>query len=245
MHNFGNNCYISAVLQVFRYITPVVQRLYNVYPGDPLLDSFLTMLYNRDSDSGTDDLQKFLHEVETVGVDPYSQGDAHEFYLTMMDRLEQYVKPGHTCSTLRCVCGHSLQNTEPFLSISVNGDIEEGIRAYQAPENVEAICESCGKVGLTKQLTVHPAKIFVVQLKRFNTRTKLDYLVTLSKTIVVGGKTLKLVALCNHHGNIYGGHYTACAVTRDGWYMFNDEVVNKIDGLPKQSRLPYILFYIE
>lgn len=243
--NFGNNCYINAVLQVFRYLKPVSRQLYDVYPGDPLLDSFLTMLYNRDSASGTADLKHFLHEVEAVGVDPYSQGDAHEFYLTMMDRLEQYIPPGHTCSTLRCACGHTLRNTEPFLSISINGDVVEGIRAYQEPEQVDAVCESCGTVGLTKQLSVHPATMCVIHLKRFDTRAKLDYMVTLPRTVVVGGKTLKLVALCNHHGNIFGGHYTACAVTSDGWHVFNDEVANKIDGLPQKSRLPYLLFYIE
>jgi len=243
--NLGNNCYINAVLQVFRYLTPVARHLYNVYPGDPVLDSFLTMLYNRDSNSATADLKDFLHKVETVGVDPYSQGDAHEFYLTMMDRLEQYFPPGHTCSTLQCACGHTLRNTEPFLSISINGDIAEGIRAYQAPEQVDAVCESCGTVGLTKQLAIHPSKMCVVHLKRFDARAKLDYKVTLSDTIVVGGKTMKLVALCNHHGNLYGGHYTACASTSDGWYVFNDEVSSKIDGLPRRSRLPYLLFYIE
>lgn len=241
--NLGNNCYINAIIQAFRYLDPISKKLFTVYANDPLIDSFTNMLFNVDSANQSGDLKKLLRQLQLIGIDPYRQGDAHEFYLTMMDKLESYVKAGEMVSTLRCKCGYTLKNTESFSSISINGDVVEGIRKYQEAETVEAVCESCGRVGLEKQLTVCPSDLCVVHLKRFTESEKLYYEVSLPKNLVVGGKKFQLSAVCNHHGNIYGGHYTTCALTKRGWYMFNDERAKKIDGLPEKSDLPYILFY--
>ena len=241
--NLGNNCYINAVLQVLRYLTPISKKLFTVYDSDPLVDSLIGMLYNNNSDNKIDDLHKLLAQLQLIGIDPYKQGDAHEFYLTMVDKLEKHIQPGQTISTLTCTCGHILKNIETFSSISINGDIVDGIYKYQEPEHVDAVCENCGQTGLIKQLSIVPSKVCAIHLKRFTTHNKLYYKVSLPKIITIGNKKFRLEAVCNHHGNMYGGHYTCSALTRCGWYMFNDERVEKIDGLPEKSDLPYILFY--
>ncbi|XP_028454572.1 ubiquitin carboxyl-terminal hydrolase 31 [Perca flavescens] len=54
-----------------------------------------------------------------------------------------------------------------------------------------------------------------------------------------------LYAVCNHHGNMHGGHYTAyCKNSIDGqWYCFDDSEVSPVadDDVCQQSA--YILFY--
>ena len=40
------------------------------------------------------------------------------------------------------------------------------------------------------------------------------------------------------------GGNTATVKTDHGWMHMNDEYVKKIDGLPKESRLPYIMVYV-
>lgn len=55
-----------------------------------------------------------------------------------------------------------------------------------------------------------------------------------------------LYGVCNHHGSINGGHYTATVRVADGrWFNFNDERVNEM--VPKMTHLdgsaPYCLFY--
>lgn len=55
-----------------------------------------------------------------------------------------------------------------------------------------------------------------------------------------------LYGVCNHHGSINGGHYTATVRVADGrWFNFNDERVSEI--VPKMTHLdgsaPYCLFY--
>jgi ubiquitin C-terminal hydrolase len=54
-----------------------------------------------------------------------------------------------------------------------------------------------------------------------------------------------LYAVCNHMGNVYGGHYTACVKNADGiWLHFNDQIIEKIEN-PQVvvSHLAYCLFY--
>jgi ubiquitin C-terminal hydrolase len=54
-----------------------------------------------------------------------------------------------------------------------------------------------------------------------------------------------LYGICNHSGNVYGGHYTACVKNANGkWYHFNDTIVTEVTNLndlitPKA----YCLFY--
>uniref|UniRef100_A0A3B3B4R2 ubiquitinyl hydrolase 1 n=1 Tax=Oryzias melastigma TaxID=30732 RepID=A0A3B3B4R2_ORYME len=54
-----------------------------------------------------------------------------------------------------------------------------------------------------------------------------------------------LYAVCNHHGNMHGGHYTAyCKNSIDGqWYCFDDSEVSPIADEEVCQQGAYILFY--
>ncbi|KAL2101684.1 hypothetical protein ACEWY4_003445 [Coilia grayii] len=54
-----------------------------------------------------------------------------------------------------------------------------------------------------------------------------------------------LYAVCNHHGNMHGGHYTAyCKNSIDGqWYCFDDTEVQPIADDDVCQQTAYILFY--
>ncbi|XP_029015059.1 ubiquitin carboxyl-terminal hydrolase 31 isoform X2 [Betta splendens] len=54
-----------------------------------------------------------------------------------------------------------------------------------------------------------------------------------------------LYAVCNHHGNMHGGHYTAyCKNSIDGqWYCFDDSEVSPIADDAVCQQTAYILFY--
>ncbi|KAM7371855.1 hypothetical protein PAMP_009064 [Pampus punctatissimus] len=54
-----------------------------------------------------------------------------------------------------------------------------------------------------------------------------------------------LYAVCNHHGNMHGGHYTAyCKNSIDGqWYCFDDSEVSPVADDDVCQQTAYILFY--
>jgi ubiquitin C-terminal hydrolase len=55
-----------------------------------------------------------------------------------------------------------------------------------------------------------------------------------------------LFGICNHHGGMNGGHYTATVRNANGlWYAFNDTLVKPVDIKEEViiSNAPYCLFY--
>uniref|UniRef100_A0A8C6ZJL0 ubiquitinyl hydrolase 1 n=1 Tax=Nothoprocta perdicaria TaxID=30464 RepID=A0A8C6ZJL0_NOTPE len=54
-----------------------------------------------------------------------------------------------------------------------------------------------------------------------------------------------LYAVCNHHGSMQGGHYTAyCCNSLDGqWYSYDDSMVEGVREDEVSTRSAYILFY--
>jgi hypothetical protein len=54
-----------------------------------------------------------------------------------------------------------------------------------------------------------------------------------------------LYGICNHSGNVHGGHYTAFIKNaNDEWYHFNDTLVNKVNDKNELiTPKAYCLFY--
>jgi len=99
-------------------------------------------------------------------------------------------------------------------------------------------------------------KILIIVLKRFNNYNEKncdkiifplhnldleDYVVGYEKSQY----KYQLYGVCNHHGNIHGGHYT-CFIQNANkkWYLFNDDEVTEIDDLNNiVTNNAYCLFY--
>lgn len=98
--------------------------------------------------------------------------------------------------------------------------------------------------------------ILIMNLKRFNKinfRKNNCYVdiplspIDLSKYVIGYQKdsyVYELYGICNHSGNVMGGHYTANVKTNNGWYHFNDRNVTKIADESKIiSPMAYCLFF--
>ena len=98
--------------------------------------------------------------------------------------------------------------------------------------------------------------VLIIDLKRFNKinfRKNNCYVdiplnpIDLSKYVIGYQKDsyiYELYGICNHSGNVMGGHYTANIKTENGWYHFNDRAVTKITDQSKiVSPMAYCLFF--
>ena len=98
--------------------------------------------------------------------------------------------------------------------------------------------------------------ILVIDIKRFNTHTKKNQILVtfpledldLSKYVIGYKKesyVYDLYGICNHSGNIYGGHYTSHVKNANGkWYHFDDTSVTEITDMQKLiSPKAYCFFY--
>lgn len=98
-------------------------------------------------------------------------------------------------------------------------------------------------------------EILIIHLKRWDYQGKKDQrLVTmpmdsLDLTRYVNGYNqleyiYELYGICNHHGGVSGGHYTATIKVANGeWYVFNDASVTKIDQEKVIGPSAYCLFF--
>lgn len=242
LQNFGNTCYLNSIAQILRYTKPVVERLVKVHSDNEAVQSFIDLLYQ---DSKPD---IFVRHLNKLGFNPIYQHDSHEFLLTMLDKIyedeacKDIKNPfeGYFESTLTCKNGHQSVSKEPFCCLSINGGLSEGIAQLEEPEVVTCKCDHCEETEMTKTVVINPAEVVCIQFKRFDITGKLTYKVGIHEEWY----GYKLIGIVNHMGSIHGGHYTS-AVNVDGqWKHMNDESVENIDGLPKRSRVPYLLIYV-
>ena len=55
----------------------------------------------------------------------------------------------------------------------------------------------------------------------------------------------RMYGMCNHHGTIRGGHYTATVCTKTGeWWDINDTMPRSIGGVAPQSQAAYCVMYV-
>lgn len=100
-------------------------------------------------------------------------------------------------------------------------------------------------------------KILIIDLKRFNASFRknqihvqfpTDEILDLSPYVIGYNKhhyQYTLYGVCNHSGNVFGGHYTAYVRNANGkWYHFNDTAVREVsDTAEIVSSKAYVLFY--
>ncbi len=98
--------------------------------------------------------------------------------------------------------------------------------------------------------------ILIINLKRFSNNMRknnsfVDFPLedfNLSKYITGYNKetyVYDLYALCNHSGNVMGGHYTACVRNANNkWYTFNDTSIQEVPDVQLlKNNNPYCFFY--
>ena len=97
--------------------------------------------------------------------------------------------------------------------------------------------------------------VLVITLKRFSNNLRknkcfVDFPLEdldMSPYVVGYNKTAyhyDLYAICNHGGNVMGGHYTATIKKGDKWYLFNDTNVIEMTDINKiKSPQAYCFFY--
>jgi ubiquitin carboxyl-terminal hydrolase 8 len=97
--------------------------------------------------------------------------------------------------------------------------------------------------------------ILVIDLKRFTSNNRKDQRLVLFpltnldlSPFVIGYRPIAyqydLYAVCNHSGNVLGGHYTAFIKNANGkWYHMNDTSVTQIDNHEVITSKAYCLFY--
>ena len=259
--NLGNTCYIASVLQCLRYSKAFVFQLreHNTIKDTPLMKYFIELLY---SGASKHVLNAFVQTLAVTNSEfrLLRQCDSHELYQYLIDSFytdhKQYKNPfqGTLQSTVECtICNNKSVTKAPFISLSLEipkqqPTVRDMLESFCSEETIDdpIECESCGKKQpSTKELLiVESADIIVVHLKRFTGLRKNTTPVKLNATLNVNNKEYKLCAMVNHSGGIGGGHYTAACRRKNGtWIMANDNFITELNGLPKSSVHPYILFY--
>lgn len=152
-----------------------------------------------------------------------------------------------------CEGSDSLQMTEP----SLNPTLAECLSLASVPEILDSdntwYCSICQEhVQATKQYELYSVPQFLVlHLKRFKARVyeKLDLRVDfplegLEVRTLTGVETYDLVAVANHAGVAFAGHYTAFVRSRGkGWFEMDDETVTAINEREVVTKYAYLLFY--
>lgn len=119
------------------------------------------------------------------------------------------------------------------------------------------MCDKCNekKKANKKILLWSTPKILIICLKRFNSFSKIDKYIDFPlenldlKDYCIGydknTSKYNLYGICNHSGNLNGGHYYAyCKNLNSNWYMYNDTKVIKIDNKSNVvTKNAYCLFY--
>jgi ubiquitin C-terminal hydrolase len=148
------------------------------------------------------------------------------------------------------------------IPIKPNITIYDCLDAFTKPETLSGdnawLNEKTGKKeAVNKRMTFwNFPRIIVITLKRFsgNGKHKMNDMVSYPlndldlSSYVTGYKPksykYELYAVCNHMGNVNGGHYTAFAKkSTNEWVHFNDQNVNVMDPANIVTPMAYCLFY--
>ncbi|XP_034252607.1 ubiquitin carboxyl-terminal hydrolase 15-like [Thrips palmi] len=157
---------------------------------------------------------------------------------------------------------------ESYLSMrSVGVDLKDCLSLYTSTEKLDAseawYCPKCkDHIEATKKFDLwNLPRILVIHLKRFHfsrfRRDKIDLTVNFPlhglelKDYIVDpnydkSSTYDLIGVCNHYGNLAGGHYTAYGLNKleNSWYLFDDNHVGRANESAVVSNNAYVLFYM-
>ena len=131
-----------------------------------------------------------------------------------------------------------------------NGTLDECIEEYLSPEILEDdnqyFDEKSGEyIDARRELDIESVPDnLIISLNRFrNDGRKITGIVDIPMELIIHAKVYSLVAIGNHTGDRFGGHYYAFALHGNNWYTFNDSGVQSIDTENIVKNTAYVLFY--
>jgi ubiquitin C-terminal hydrolase len=146
----------------------------------------------------------------------------------------------------------------PIPSDNKNVDLLDCFNLYVEGEIIEGVYNEKidKKENVKKQILFWSfPQILVIDFKRFNSQNRKNQMLLQFplenldlSPFTIGYKeqsyVYDLYAICNHSGNVFGGHYTSFIKNANGkWYHFDDNNVTEIDVNNLITPKAYCLFY--
>jgi ubiquitin C-terminal hydrolase len=184
LYNLGNTCFMNSVLQTFVHNPIFKDYLLNCDLQEEndlnLGIEFKKIIKEMNNGSSKPyNPHRFLYSIWNHGgfFFGYSQQDAHEFYMTILnfDEIQNFSNvlfQGKMQSDIVCTKCNTVSTTfDPFIDISLNMksikeecDLEENFVKFIKSENIgdSVFCKKCqGKFGSTKQVTIKSIPIII------------------------------------------------------------------------------------
>jgi ubiquitin C-terminal hydrolase len=167
---------------------------------------------------------------------------------------------GQSKLSIECLkCRKKSESFEEFNTINLNVPKESksvcqlfvkylGNVLESDPSNLY-FCDTCKsqQISQHKQSIVILPKTLIIVLKRYTASgLKIKSEVILDKQLHIRETDVKvynLVAVVNHQGNLFDGHYNSHVLINDEWYLFDDENISKVKVFNYSNPDAYILFY--
>lgn len=200
---------------------------------------------------------------------PDKEADSWDLYKFENDSPIMKIFHGEYINEIVCPkCNKSDTTHDPFLFFSVpipdsffgGTSLSKCIQKFSAVDVLDKNntwnCPFCkNSVQAKKSLKVYKCpQVLIVHLKRFNQAThskittSVDYPDILDSGDFVTSNEkykYKLIGVVIHSGSLFGGHYTACALTQttNKWHLYDDSRVTEISQKSAHVGNAYVLFY--
>jgi ubiquitin C-terminal hydrolase len=195
----------------------------------------------------------------------------HQFHLKDSGRQWEWTMQteGLLVYQIQCLnCGKCFHNFEPFhcIPLEPSESLETSFRRYFETEKAtDWSCDMCHKKIPAERLVRFwkAPETLVIQWKRFDGHQKiktplsfpLEFCLLENTELCRSASTTTptcydLVAVGNHYGSLYGGHYTATCRSRwmpDEWVEIDDDGISRMNPTQKwweNNPNAYMLFYV-
>nr|XP_022291044.1 ubiquitin carboxyl-terminal hydrolase 25-like isoform X2 [Crassostrea virginica] len=263
IQNIGNTCYVNSLIQILCQTPSLLEIISNNIKRSKEAHSTVTVTRALQEVLQQDNMSIRIRHFQNIisrRVHDFSigfQNDCHSYLLAVLDELISEDTAGDVLRLFEIrmkeefrfgSCSHrEVTDVQTLRSLTIPSDshtVENGLQELLSSEEFDerdVPCRTCKNTGYSK--TVKAMKfcqlplILVLQLGCFREDTS------------SGSVTYSLFGVVNHHGSIYGGHYTSYVKhltnrEEDFWYYCNDSYVQQISTRDVlHSNEAYLLFY--